>query len=71
MNGRTLNCAHVFTDDFPMVASGTASAAGAWFHVTFSGHVCEATRDTEPPDGDGFVTYHPERRGGDDVGPHP
>src|SRR4029079_8555065 len=57
INGRTLNCAQVFTDAFPIVASGSASAAGAVFHVMFSDHVCEATRDTAPPDGDGVVTY--------------
>ncbi len=54
--GPTLNCAHVLRAALPIAATGSESAAGAVFHVTFSGQVCEATRATDPPTGDGLVT---------------
>jgi hypothetical protein len=51
-----LNVIHEPTVAFPTVAKALGSAAGAVAHVTFSGHVCEATRETEPPTGDALVT---------------
>src|SRR5690242_18277877 len=57
MIGSTLNCAQVFNPALPIVATGSGSAAGAVFQVTFSGHVWDATRATDPPTGEGFVTY--------------
>src|SRR3954470_23296270 len=56
MIGKTLNCAHVLSAALPIVATGSGSAAGGGVPGGLSPQVCEATRATEPPTGEGFVT---------------